>query len=111
MQKFFTLRLYMIGTTPSPVFTQEQKDELFISPNLRLCGFNAMAHIESEKLARQFREAILPRLQERYGQDFDLDLVDCQETDSEQLRSRIDQDSQIIRKRLETGAFAGNISS
>lgn len=95
---------------PTNMFYHEQKGEMYISPNLRLCSSMKMAHIESMELAEQYAEAIMPTLQKRYGNDFDLLIVECQTTEDKRTISRIKIDSEVIKKRIETGNFAGNVA-
>jgi len=108
--KYYTLKPEIMKGAPKNLFYQDQKDELYISANLRLCSTLKNAHIESEKLAKEFAEAIMPKLQKRYGNDFDLRIVECSSNEGKKLIEKIRIDSEIIKKRIATGNFAGNVA-
>lgn len=86
-------------------------DDTYLSANLRLCGDQKMAHIESRLLASVFREVILDRLRKRYGKEFDLEIITYSTSDSKSVMKRIAADSGIIKKRLESDIFASNVSA
>ena len=87
--------------------SQAYHDEMFLSPHVRLGGFGSMAHIESERLAKEFSDACTPILQNRYGPDFALGVVSASSSERN-VGKRIEKDSDIVRKRLETANFAPN---
>lgn len=87
--------------------SQSYHQEMFLSPHVRMSGFNSMAHVESEELARSFAEACTPILQKRYGSDFFL-CVEASASSEKSVSNRIKKDSDIIRKRLDTANFAPN---
>ena len=107
--KYYSLQPVMKKSAPFNLFYHEEKGELYISANLRLCSSIKMAHIESEKLANEFAEAIMPKLQKRYGNDFDLNLVVCTTNENKKTIETIKKDSEIIKKRLKTSSFACNV--
>lgn len=107
--QYFSIRVRISKIAPSAVFAQQQRDELFLSPNGRLAGFNQMAMLESQELADQFLEAYMPRLQVRYGADTQAEVCSWTvqgKTCFEEKRSKYD--STIARKRLESGILAAN---
>jgi hypothetical protein len=109
--KYYVLKaFYSDGNIPSFLFRQNEKNELFLSPNVKLCGMDKMAFIESSSLAEKFREACMPRLQKRYGADFDLKIVVCDgfRESNKYVKSKIATDSEIISKRLATGNLVPN---
>jgi len=92
----------------SGLFVQQERDELYLSPHVRLAGLNAVAHVESAELAEGFLAATRPRLDKRYGDRFTAEVVECRGHDRRQLREQISRDSAIIKARLKTGNFAPN---
>ena len=87
----------------------DEKSDVFLSPHLRLCGYTAMAHIDSESLARIFAEACIPFLQKRYGIETMLRVESRWEVpENNKILKRIQDDSELIRKRLATGNFSPN---
>ena len=95
----------------SALLHQDEKSDVFISPHVRLCGYNAMAHIDSEFLAQAFAEACTPFLQKRYGIETMLNVESRWEiSESDKILKRIHEDSEIIRKRLENRNFSPNKS-
>jgi len=93
----------------SSLLHQDEKSDVFLSPHVRLCGYNAMAHIDSESLARMFAEGCIPFLQKRYGIETMLMIESRWEvSESDKILKRIRDDSEIIRKRLATGNFSPN---
>lgn len=106
--KYFSIIPSLSVHAPMSLFYQEEKNELYLSPNVKLCGFGGMAHIETEALAQRFLEACTPRLQKRYGNNTSLEVVNCEASEHKKLLDRIKRDSEIIQKRLETSNFAPN---
>gem|GEM_PF-4478596 len=90
------------------LFVQQDRDELFLSANVRLAGLNKVAHIESEEMAEAFLAGCKPKLNKRYSNGYVAEIVECRGSDSRQLREQILQDSAIIRARLQAGNFIAN---
>ena len=107
---YFAIKPRLADHAPISVRYQDEKDELFLGPNVRLAGHIGMAHIETRELAEQFSEACAPRLQKRYGVATQLQVVECQALTERKLLARIQRDSETIRKRLQTGNFSPNKS-
>ena len=106
---YFTIAPKMTPQILSSLLHQDESSDVFISPHVRLCGYNAMAHIDSESLARAFADACTPFLQKRYGIETTLDIQSCWEVSgNDKLFRRILNDSALIRKRLTTGNFTPN---
>jgi len=106
---YFTIVPQMTSRILSSLLHQDEKSDVFISPHVRLCGYTAMAHIDSESLARMFAEACTPFLQKRYGIETTLEIEGRWEASGHnKLLKRIQDDSELIRKRLATGNFAPN---
>jgi hypothetical protein len=106
--EYFSLRPMFSAHAPSSLFVQDQKGELYLSANLRLCGIGKEAHIESISLAERVREAVLPRLQKRYGADTDINIVRCSTTDRK-APERMKKDSELLEERLTNIVLATNI--
>ena len=106
---YYSIKLVISGDAPVTLFAQQERNELFISAHGRLCGLNKMAHLDTSELASEFMEAYLPRFRKRYGQDVSIDIVQCSYTGQvKRTQSRIKQNSEIARKRIETGVLASN---
>ena len=108
---YFTIVPRMTPRILSALLHQDEHSDVFLSPHVRLCGYTAMAHIDSESLARTFAEACTPFLQKRYGIETLLMIEsrwDVSGTDK--VLKRIREDSELIRKRLATGNFSPNKS-
>lgn len=97
-----------LNESKDSLFVQQERDELFLSANVRLAGLNKVAHIESEEMAEAFLAGCTPKLNKRYGNGYAAQVVECRGSDTRQLRDQIDQDSATIRARLETGNFVSN---
>lgn len=105
---YFTIKLQLPQAAPSSLFVQDQKEELFLGPHVRLCSFLGMAHIESAALAHQFAEACAPSLQRRYGDETKLEVVSWEATEHKKLAVRIQKDTEVVRRRLVAGNFTPN---
>lgn len=105
---YFAIKPQLPQPAPISLFAQDDRDELFLGPHVRLCGFIGMAHIESAILAHQFAEACTPPLQKRYGNETKLEVVSWEAIEDKKLAGRIQKDSEVIRKRLATGNFIPN---
>lgn len=88
---------------------QAEKRSICISPNVRLAGDVKEARIESEALALQYLERCLPIFQKRYGNDVALSIMKCQTSCTrERTLKRIQNDSTLIKARLEQNIMASN---
>ncbi len=106
---FFTIVPRMTSRILSALHYQDEKSDVFLSPHVRLCGYTAMAHIDSESLALMFAEACIPFLQKRYGNETRLEVESRWEvSEHNKILKRIHNDSELIRKRLATVNFAPN---
>jgi hypothetical protein len=106
---YFTIVPRMTSRILSALHYQDDKSDVFLSPHVRLCGYTAMAHIDSESLAQKFAEACIPFLQKRYGKETTLSVESRWEvSENKKIIIRIQEDSEIIRKRLATGNFSPN---
>lgn len=106
---YFAIKLVITGDAPITLFAQQEHDELYISAHGRLCGLDRMAHLDSEELAKEFMEAYLPRFRKRYGQDVSINIIVCSYVGKDKrTQQRIKQDSELARKRIDTGILASN---
>ncbi|MXS85449.1 hypothetical protein ABO04_05850 [Nitrosomonas sp. HPC101] len=105
---YYGIKPQLPQAAPISLFAQDQEDELFLGPHVRLCGFSGMAHIESSTLAYRYAEACTPFLQKRYGNETKLEVVIWESVEDKKLAGRIEKDSEIIRKRLVAGNFSPN---
>ena len=107
--KYYAIQLFLREDAPSALWSLQQHDELFLSSNVRLCGPDKYAHLESVELAEQFREACLPRIQKRYGVQTDIRIVEMLPFRiSAYLSKRIADDSALVRARIISGIMASN---
>lgn len=94
--------------TKGSMLLQQDRDEMHLSPHVRLAGMSKMAHIDSEEMAEAFLAASTPVLNKRYGIGYRAAVVEWSGSDTRQLREQIYCDSAIVRARLKTGNFAPN---
>lgn len=107
---YYAIKLDLSGSAPNKLFCQQEKDELFLSANGVLVGRTKMAHLESRELAELFMEAYIPRLQKRYDADVNVEIRGwTSRGDDKRTMARIEADSVLARKRLETGILASNV--
>ena len=106
--RFYALQCPFCARVPVNLFCQAYKNELYLSANLRLCGTRGMAHVDSSALAEQFRAACMAPLRKRYGDDFDLAVVECESPADRWTQEKIARDSALIQARLATGNFRSN---
>ena len=79
-----------------------EKNEVYLSAKIELNSPLEMAHLESRSLANQFRDACIKRFKKRYGDLFDLDIVECSTRENKTIQNRIKIDSGKIKQRLAT---------
>lgn len=94
--------------TKGSMLLQQDRDEMYLSPHVRLAGMSKMAHIDSDEMAEAFLAACTPVLNKRYGVGYTAVVVEWRGSDTRQLREQIYRDSAIVRARLKTGNFAPN---
>lgn len=91
------------------LFYQQEHNDVYLSPHGLLASQSKMAHLRSQDLGERFLEAYLPRLQARYGETFTATVtLITQHGGAKRLLLRIEQDSNLAEKRLETGILASN---
>ncbi len=107
---YYSIHIRMNRPAPSMMHYQEQHNDLFLSVHGKLSGVGA--HLESEGLAQEFLSAYMPRLVKRYGDDVKAQTIKCTSRGSVSINKRtqakIDSDSALARKRIETGILASN---
>lgn len=106
---YYVIRPVLASGAPSPVFVPDARDELYLSPHVRLCGVMAMACLEDEALAQRFAEACAPHLQRRYGAATALEVSSVTGVAEKRTLRRVSRDSAIARRRLESGNFVPNM--
>jgi len=105
---YYALKPRLSGQAPITLFQQDEKNELFVGPHVRLAGFPGMAHIETRELAEEYAENIRPVLKRRHGEESDVEVHEIREDGTKRLLDRIQRDSDIVRKRLATGNLSPN---
>lgn len=105
---WFTLKAYLAGPAPSPLFIQEYRDGMYVGPHTRLSGFNGVAHLKNREIAEDFVEALKPIFERRYGPGFSIEIEDWSGSSSPSLQARIEKDSAIVAERLKTGNLVPN---
>jgi hypothetical protein len=105
---YFCLLANLEKSAPTPLFTQEERDGINISPHARIAGYTGSAYIESELLARQYLEALMPVFQKRYGNKTTIEIVRWECCSDAKTLKRIQHDSDIIKKRIATNNFTPN---
>ena len=96
---YYTVVPKMTPGIISSLLHQDEKSDVFLSPHIRLCGYTAMAHIDSESLAKMFADACIPFLQKRYGIETTLEIQSRWEiSGTNKLLKRIKDDSECSRR-------------
>jgi len=108
--EYFTIHIRMNKSAPSMMFYQEQHDELYLTANGRLSELGA--HLDSQSLAQEFLDAYMPRLVKRYGTGLTADIIKCTarcgSSMDKKIAARIEADSSLARKRIQSGVLASN---
>ena len=107
---YYVLKPRLSRHAPIALFEQDEKDELFVGPHVRLSGFPGMAHLETRELADEYAEMIRPVFERRYGEGSDVEVQEIQTGMDKRLANRIQRDSDIVRKRLASGNLSPNKS-
>lgn len=105
-KKYFILKAIHRGCIPDFLLYLIKKNEVYLSAKVELNTPLEMAHLESRSLANQFRDAYIKRLKRRYGDMFDLDIVECSTRENKTIQNRIKIDSGKIKQRLAAGNTA-----
>ncbi|WP_224962585.1 hypothetical protein [Geomonas subterranea] len=107
---YYSISLFFPEGIPGKIQYQQNDLELFLSANGKLTA-TAMAHLRSRELAERFLAAYLPRLQKRYKDGFEAKVGEWLSVrDNKRLSARIEKDSSLVEKRLETGVLASNVT-
>lgn len=111
---FFTLRVEVFGEVRLGLHDKlcvqlNRFGELHVSPHSLLCGVNKAAWISSESLARQYRDALHPIFEKRYGNGtMSIVISPASTRDCRENHERIAADSLMISARLSQGVMAPN---
>lgn len=106
---YYSIQLQPSCQAPLKFNYQEYRDELYLSANGAMAGLGKQAHLDSPELAYKFIEAYMPRLQKRYGADVGVKTVKVTSNGyANRTRARIAKDSDLARRRIETGVLASN---
>lgn len=104
-EKYFILKAIHSGCIPDFLHLIE-KNEVYLSAKVELTTPLEMAHLESRSLAYQFKDACIKRFKKRFGDMFDLNIVECSTRENKTIQNRIKLDSGKIKQRLATGNLA-----
>lgn len=106
---YYSISLFFPEGIPGKIHYQQNDLELFLSANGKLTAA-AMAHLRSRDLAERFLAAYLPRLQKRYKDGFEVNVSEhLSVREDKRLKARIEKESFLVEKRLETGILASNV--
>lgn len=114
MISWYQIKVNDVQLSPKQMFmyyTQLEKDELHISPHVKLAGFSKEARIDNIKLAKQFLDRCLPIFQKRYGSETSLTILkfsSAQASLNDSITKRIHHDTKIIAARLITDNMTPN---
>lgn len=106
--EYYLLSVSGACNVPSNLFYQEQNDELYLSPNVKLCGPGAQGQFDSKNLAEEFRAAVIDILRKRYDDKFELTVTQFKCEDGKPELARIASDSDRARTRLIHNDFTPN---
>jgi len=98
----------VVHETKENLVLQQMRDEMHLSPNVKLSGMSGMAHIETQQLANEFLNACRPVLDKRYKFGYEATIKKNGGSDHKSLRNQIQRDSAIILERLRTSNLAPN---
>jgi len=106
---YYSLHLGLSGLAPSMMLYQEDKNDLYLTVHGKLGGRGKEVHLDSLKLAEEFMSAYMPRLKKRYGDDVEVSVIKCTFRGSnKRTLAKIEEESALARKRIETGILASN---
>ena len=94
--------------SPSNVFLQHEKDEMYVGPHTRPSGHTGVAYIDSRELADSYAAELLPVYERRYGKGVELKVEEVSGTLRAKEKARMRDHSDIIHKRIATQNFAPN---
>ena len=100
---YFILKAIHRGSIPDYLLTLIDKNEIYISTKVELSSPLEMVHFETRSLSEQFRETCIKRFKKRYGEMFDLDIVECSSRENKTIQNRIKMDTREIKQRLSAG--------
>lgn len=81
MNNFWTIRID--DAAPQwHLYALQEKGDCYLSANTKIVGFDKAVQLTSEELAKSFREAVLPTLRRRHGEDVRALICTCQTTSS-----------------------------
>lgn len=83
-------------------FALQTKDGCYVSANTKLVASDKAVRISDENLATQFREAIMPTMRRRHGEDVFLTIEEWGTSKQKPL------DDALVRARIEQNNFAPN---
>tara|TARA_R110000737_G_scaffold353249_1_gene403556 strand:+ start:2587 stop:2946 length:360 start_codon:yes stop_codon:yes gene_type:complete len=88
---------------------QFEKDNIYISPHVKLAGHAKVAQLESKPLAQRYLERCLPIFQKRYGDSVELTIIECQSSPyCKKTLTRIQSDSLLVKARLTQNIMVPN---
>lgn len=83
-------------------FALQSKDDCYLSANTKFVAIDKAARLSSEGLARRFCLAVMPTMRRRHGDEIELDVAHCVESESRAL------DDALVIARIDTNNFAPN---
>lgn len=98
----------VVHDVKSSLTLQQVREEMYLSPNVKLSGLNGMACIESEELAKDFLNGCLPILEKRYKAGYEASIQRSCASRNNSLIKQIELDSAVVKARLKTGNFSPN---
>ncbi|MEX1666645.1 hypothetical protein [Zhongshania arctica] len=108
MVKYWVIALEINQKIGGMLIPQE-RDGVWLSPNLRAAGYSSAAYIDTEELAKEYLGASCPILEKRYKYGF---LAEIQQAQSSERKSEVSdlvrKHSYIIRERLSSGNMRPN---
>lgn len=105
--KYWTISV-TVSEAKSSLTLQQMRDEMYLSPSVKLAGMNGMAHIESQDLAYKFLDGCRPVLDARYKSGYEVAVQECCGSKHKSLLERIENDSSVVKARVETKNFVSN---
>ena len=112
MTSWYMLRVENVRLSPGLThmyFYQLHKNELYISPHVKLAGHAKEAYIEDKKTAQEFMNRCIPIFKRRYGEDTTIEIIKAySHSNDKKLLAHIEKDTLIIKARIKQNNMIPN---
>ena len=81
---------------------------MWVGVHTKPCGTGAAAMLKTLELANEYRNALLPIYEKRYGNDTEIVIVNVQGSFNKKGMKEFERHNAIVRARIDTENFAPN---